>query len=433
MARKKINKKIKKKIKKPITKKVIKFGKKAIKKKVVVRKAAKRRKIKNKRKIARKKTAIRVKKKVKKMASKNKVKAKRKIAKKKTAKRKTVTRRVVKRKVKAKRKTKVKRKVAKKVAKRKLKVKRKTFRTAKRTKVKKIIPLGGMAFANGVMLRTKKNMAIAMADDSGRTEVISFRLKNIRDKFRLLFIPFIRGIFFLIENIYFFLKISWNKRPFVKKTLRQKLKHERFINQVGQYIVYFIYLLLLIGFFDYLYIRLNSMTQTTGISVFYDFLLTFLYICIFIVLFFLIAIGRREELNVFSYHGAEHKIIDAYEKTGKTEMKTIKKASLINNRCSIAVFFWATVVLSLLVTFLKISGIDWLVGFLVTIGLVFISFSLAYEFVKLIYFTGSNILLSIFIKPLYIIQAILIQNPDEKHIRVGLFAFNEVMRLEKSK
>jgi uncharacterized protein YqhQ len=323
--------------------------------------------------------------------------------------------------------------------KQKTKKPKKAVKTKKRIATKKVVKkkskalvsLGGMAFANGVMMRTRNNMVIAMADDAGKIELASFRLKNIRDSLKILFIPFVRGILFFIENVYYFLKISWHKRPFVKKTLRQQPRHERLLNQLNQYLIYAIYFLLMVGFFDYLYTKLNNGLQLTGILTFYSFLITFLYICIFVILFFLVSIARRDELNIFSYHGALHKIISNYEKGESMNLKNIEKSRLINDRCSVAIFFWATIILSLLITFLKINEASWLMGFLTTLGLIFVSFSFAYEIVRLAYASRSGILLWIFIKPIYIIQYVLTHNPEEKHIKVGLVAYDEVMRMEK--
>jgi len=323
-------------------------------------------------------------------------------------------------------------KIRKVVVKRKARVKRKTVKKTNRRKVKKFISLGGMAFANGVMMRTRNNMVIAMADEAGKVEVVSFKQKNIRDNFSFLFAPFMRGILFFIENVYYFLKISWHKRPFVKKNLRQKPKHERLFGQLNQYLIYVIYILLIVGFFNYLYVKLNSGLQLDGIFALYSFLITFLYLCVFVVLFFLVSIARRDELNIFSYHGAEHKIIDTYERGEAVNLRNVEKSRLINDRCSITVFFWAAVILSFLITFLNISAAGWLMGFLITLGLIFISFSFAYEIVKFAYSSGLSLLTWIFIKPLRIIQYVLTYNPDEKHIRVGLVAYDEVMRMEKA-
>lgn len=309
---------------------------------------------------------------------------------------------------------------------------KKSIRSRRTKKTKKLVSLGGMAFANGIMMRTKNNMVIVMADDADKVEVVSFKLRNIRDKFKILFVPFIRGILFFIEELYYFLKISWHKRPFVKKTLRQKTKHERFFNQLNQYLIYVIYLFLMVGFFNYLYIKLNQGLQFDGILALYSFLITFLYICIFIILFFLVSIARRDELNIFTYHGVLHKIISAYENGKTVDLKNIDKSKLLNDRCSIAVFFWAAIILSFLITFLRINEAGWIIGFLATLGLVFVSFSFAYEIVKFVYSSGIKILLWIFVKPLYIIQSILTYSPDEKFIKIGMVAYDELMRMEKS-
>jgi len=338
---------------------------------------------------------------------------------------------------KARKQTKRKVKIVKKIVKQKAITRKKVVRKnapARREiefEKEKRTPLGGMAFADGVMLRTRNNMAIAMVDDSGGLEVASFNLRNIRGKFSFLSMPFVRGIFFFIESIYFFLKVSLVKRPFIKKTLKQRPRHERLWVQLNQYLVYIIYLFLLIGFFDYLYVRLNSVVNLGGLFALYSFLFTFLYICLFIVLFVLVSIGRKADLDIFSYHGAEHKIIDAYEKNGKISLESLKKAKLTNDKCSIATFFWAVIILSFLVTFLKVSQAGWFLGLLTTLGLIFVSFSFAYELVRIAYSSGSRFLKAVFINPLYILQVFLTHEPDEKHLKVGMVAFEEVMRLEE--
>lgn len=359
------------------------------------------------------------------MAKKRKIKNK-KTKKSSVRKKKTIA----KRKAVVKKKKVVKRKKATRVRKA---VKRPARRKPAKRTGKTRAPIGGMAFANGLMLRTKNNMVLAMADNSGGVEVVDFKLRNLRDRFPFLFAPFIRGIFFFIENIYFFLKISWFKRPFIKKSLRQKPRSERIWNQLHQYLIYGLYFILAIGFFDYLYVRLNSGIGAGGTAAFYSFLFTLLYIFLFVALFFLVSLGRRDEIEIFAYHGAEHKIIDAYQDGEAMNIKNVKRAPLLNSRCSLIVSFWALVLLAYLVTFLKIQEANWIWGLSASIGLLFISFSFAYEVIKFIYLDRLAIFFDIFIRPIYLIQSLLVYPPEERHLKVGLLAYEELMRIEKEK
>jgi len=333
-------------------------------------------------------------------------------------------------------KTKKQKRIKVKVVKKKVKVvkKKKTVRKAqskRRLRKKHFLPLGGMPFSNGLMLRSPNHAVVVLRDETDKMEVFSFSTRNLRDKFKLFFIPFFRGIFFILENIYFSLKVFSFKRILAQKALHRKPHHERLYHKLSQFLLYFIYFLLLIGFFDYLYIRLNAQIAPNSYLFLDNFVITLLYMLFFMVLFFLVYFGRKGELELFAYHGLEHKIINAHEKFGAINNKTLGKTNIIHKRCSISVFFWSMVVLAFLVNLLKINEIGWGLSFLVLIGLVFISFSLVYELVRIASY--NRLLTALFIYPIYIIQSLTSYEPDARHIHVGEVAYSEIMRLEREK
>ncbi len=316
----------------------------------------------------------------------------------------------------------------KKIKKQTEKPKKKLNKKTKKVSFQEYIPMGGMALSNGIMLRSYNYMAIAMTDEVGKIEVLSFKLKNIREKYSLLFIPFIRGITYFIENLVFLIKAMWHKRAFVKNLLRRKTRAQRLFIKIDQYILYIIYLLLVVGFFNYLYGNITHGLSSEGVTFCYNFLITLGLILFFAVLFALVTIGRKRDYQYFAYHSVEHRIINMHERHTRKD----NDISIYNDRCGLVVGFWVAVFLSLLVTFLKIPeyGVIW--GGLVVIGLFLLSSSLAYEFVMLLSKIEGSIFNFIFIKPINLVQYFFLSNPSDINIAVGQAALDEIVRLEKA-
>uniref|UniRef100_A0A7C4M5E5 DUF1385 domain-containing protein n=1 Tax=candidate division CPR3 bacterium TaxID=2268181 RepID=A0A7C4M5E5_UNCC3 len=293
----------------------------------------------------------------------------------------------------------------------------------------KKIPLGGMAFSNGLMFRSRNNAVIAIYDNIGKIEIFSFPVKKLRKRFGLFFIPFLRGIFFILENIYLIFKTSGYKRVVGKKILSRMPRHERFYLKMDRFLNYIVYFLLVVGFFDYLYLRLSSKIDFGSNGFMYDFIFSFAYLVMFGFLLVLFYFGSRQKSELFSYHELEHRIINAYEKGKKVDSENILKSDKLHDRCSISVYFWSAVLLSFLISIFKINEAGWFLGILVSVGLFFVSFSISYEFIKIV--SKSKLLSAVFIDPLNFIQYLSFHSLNQHHLKLGEIAFNEILRLEK--
>lgn len=315
------------------------------------------------------------------------------------------------------------------------KTKKKTGKTRKVSRSvsvkKEKIYISGMPLANGIMLRSENNGVIVMRDSIGRLEIVSFKLKGFKERFPFLFLPFIRGVVIFIENIYFTLFAFSHKRSFIKKQLKQKTKAERLLIRINQYINLFVITLLLFGFFDYLYVKLNNSPIGVENGLLYDFVMTLFFLFIFSILFILLILDKKSETELLMYHGAEHQVISDYEEDKKIDSnKTIKKMDILHERCSMIVFIWTFIFLALFINYFNINQTNWFVSFIITIGFLLISFAFAYEFIKIILFSKSKALSGIFIKPFMWVQYFLIQKPDDNHIDVVKIALKEVLKME---
>lgn len=334
--------------------------------------------------------------------------------------------------------TKTKKSISKKTKKEKVVKVKKSVKTkkTKRVEKKKIVEdkrihIGGLPLANGIFLRGEKNLVVTMKDRAGRVEIIPFKIQDIRSKYPFLFLPFLRGITSVIENIYFYLKVLWVKRVFVKRGLRSKTRYERFLLRFNQYINHTILLFIVISFFNYLFIRINDISLATGGNSFYNFGVSLFFILIIFSITALFFFDKKTESELFSYHGAEHMVLENYEDGLPPKWENLKRQNIQSDKCSVVTTIWAMILLALLITVFKVNQADFFWGILVSIGFILASFSIAYELIMIVLGTRSKILKGIFINPLSWLQLLFIQVPDKKHIEVVKIALNELVKLEK--
>jgi uncharacterized protein YqhQ len=158
-----------------------------------------------------------------------------------------------------------------------------------------------------------------------------------------------------------------------------------------------------------------------------NFLLALSFILFFAVLFALVTIGRRKDMQIFAFHSAEHAIINKYDHPSEGD----SDRRIYNDRCSLVVFFWASVFLALLVTFLKVPEYNIFWAGSVVLGLILLSFSLSYEVVLGLSSIEGSVFNYIFIKPLNLLQYFFLSYPEDRHLVIGKAALEEVLRLEK--
>jgi uncharacterized protein YqhQ len=142
------------------------------------------------------------------------------------------------------------------------------------------------------------------------------------------------------------------------------------------------------------------------------------------------AVGRIPDIKrVFSYHGAEHKTINAFESGAELTVENIQKFSVENPRCGTA-FLLTLIILSILV-FVLLGPLPVLWRLISRVVLLPILAVFAYEFIR---WTGKNQHLTIvqwLMKPNLALQHLTTAEPDDKMIEVALAAFNAMLEQEE--
>ena len=149
-----------------------------------------------------------------------------------------------------------------------------------------------------------------------------------------------------------------------------------------------------------------------------------------LIIAYIWGIGRMKDIQrVFSYHGAEHKTINAFESSSPLDVSSVRKFSLYHPRCGtgfIVILVIFSIILFVLIgpienIFLKLASRVVLLPLLVMV---------AYEYMR---FSANNSSHPVFRFLSFInisMQRLTTVEPDEKMVEVALKAFNTMYSLE---
>lgn len=194
---------------------------------------------------------------------------------------------------------------------------------------KKKEKVGGMALFNGLMLRNKKREAVGKVDDNKNIHVeINSINKNIdEDKFTIYDVPIIRGIIsmknMIATSVPYVLKSS---QDVLNKTSKEKIDIGKF-ELVSAYLIAITVILVLFAAIPnfistFLAVNIRNISQAI------------IQTSAFVI--YLLLLAKVDSLKtLFEYHGAEHKVANAYEKLEKRDItiENVKKQSRFHARC----------------------------------------------------------------------------------------------------
>jgi uncharacterized protein YqhQ len=142
-------------------------------------------------------------------------------------------------------------------------------------------------------------------------------------------------------------------------------------------------------------------------------------------------IGQMEDIKrVFSYHGAEHKVINAFESNAELNPETVREFSLEHPRCGTA-FLLIVVLLSVLI-FTALGPMTLFWRLVSRILLLPVLAGIAYEYLR---WTAKNIhhpWVQILVKPNLALQRLTTNEPSLEIIEVSIAAFNAMRELEEA-
>lgn len=279
---------------------------------------------------------------------------------------------------------------------------------------------GGQAVVEGVMMRGKDTCVTAVRQTNGKIVVESHILPKIY-KGKMRNTPFIRGIIVLIESMVLGIQSILRSANIALEEEGEEISGWMLWLMVAGSIGFAVVLFFLAPLF---------ITKLFNIESSLLFNLVDGLIRITILVAYLGLMGFLPELKkVFSYHGAEHKTVNAYENGVPMETKDVKKFSTAHVRCGTSFTFTVLIIAVLVFSLVGIHQ-TWLMV-LSRIVLIPIISSISYE---AIYFSGrhsDNWFVKIISKPGLLLQSLTTREPDEAKLEVAIAALRKVIESEQ--
>src|SRR3989344_669845 len=264
--------------------------------------------------------------------------------------------------------------------------------------------IGGQALIEGVLMRNKHLIGIAVRKPDGKiktkTERINF-LSNLRE------IVFVRGIIILIETLYI------GTKALIYSANEAGNEKEEKINKKEVFGSLFFSVIFALGLFVFLPLYLTKLIVSEGIlfNIIDGFIRIFIFVLYIIVISFMKDIKR-----VFQYHGAEHMAVHCYENKNKLNIENCRKYSTVHPRCGTN-FLFIVLILSIII-FSFVASRSFLIKVISRIILIPVIASLSYEFLKLGAKFQDNLFLRILSKPGLLLQNITTKQPEKDQIEV---------------
>jgi uncharacterized protein YqhQ len=286
------------------------------------------------------------------------------------------------------------------------------------------VPLyGGQAVIEGVMMRGRHYMAMAMRKPNGKITIYKEKLSRIYSS-PWARIPFVRGLVLLWDSL------ALGSRALTISANTQVSKKEEKLSGASLALTMSVSLSLAIGLFFVAPAGLSHLIEGfLGLSPTVGNLLEGV-IRLAILIGYMLAIGRLKEIKrVFGYHGAEHKTINAFESAAKLTPEVVRKYPIEHPRCGTA--FLLTVVLFSVLLFALIGPMPLLQRIALRVALIPLLASVAYEYLR---FTARYFhvpLVRVLVAPNLAMQRLTTRPPDKRMLEVGIAAFNAMRRLER--
>lgn len=286
--------------------------------------------------------------------------------------------------------------------------------------------VGGQAVIEGVMMKSAGNWTVAVRDQGGTIHLKGERLGQLP---RLLKLPMIRGVIALFQALTLGIKaIEFSANKAYSEESEENLSKLSIaltimfsvVVGIGLFILLPLYATKLLGLV-FQGISKNSLlfNLTDGV------------IRVFIFLAYVVLIGVWKEMaRIFMYHGAEHKVIHAYEGGEDLTVENARKYSPLHPRCGTS-FLMIVMVVSILIFSFIPQYWPFLLKFLSRIIFIPIIAGTSFELLKFSARMKDNPVMNFMIQPGLLLQRLTTREPDDSQIEVAIRALEEVLKLEE--
>ena len=313
------------------------------------------------------------------------------------------------------------------------------------TKPKFRTSIGGQALIEGILMRGPEKQAIVVRSKEGLVEKVE-ELKLIRDRYPILGLPVLRGAVTFVDSMVRGVKALMYSADFFPEEegepskldlwLEKKLGSEKLQKLVvalavvlslgltiGLFMILPTFLAGLLGRFIPNVVIHNLVESVIKLMIFFGYLL--------------LCAKQKDIQRGFQYHGAEHKVIHAFEAGGDVDAATAARMSRLHPRCgttfllfviSISIILHAVLVPLLLFIYCPEGAVAKQALTIVFKLLLMVPISaLAYELIRYAARMPDGFMATLLRAPGLTLQRMTTAEPDERQLDVAVVALREAL------
>jgi uncharacterized protein YqhQ len=283
---------------------------------------------------------------------------------------------------------------------------------------------GGQAVIEGVMMRGRDYLAVAVRKNNGEITIKKDPVGTIAKKYPFLKWPFLRGVVALCESFGVGMKaLMFSADQFMEDETETKLKPWETTMMVVIALAMTVLLFIVLPL-----VGRSLVKHFLPNEVFWGNLVESALRILILVAYIAGVSFLKDIQRVFAYHGAEHKVINAFEAKQDLTLENAKKYTTFHPRCGTSFLMFVVIVSAVFFAFLKYDNI-WM-RLLTRILLLPVVAGVSYEIIK---FTGRHqdfFLWRWLSMPGMWLQKLSTREPDDHQIEVAISALVAVLREE---
>ncbi len=289
---------------------------------------------------------------------------------------------------------------------------------------------GGQAVIEGVMMRGRKSMAVAVRNPQGEIVVHEEPLTAKIYTSTWGQWPFVRGLAMLWDALGLGIRaLMWSGEVAAQEEEGEKLEFSGPVawTTIAVSLSFAIGLFFLVPTFAARLLATFVNDDPFVDAIFEGVIRLLLFVG------YLWVIGRVGEIKrVFGYHGAEHKTINAYEANAPLTVSEVQKFSVQHTRCGTSFLLYVLVISILLFAPLTFSNVEpgWLallLRFVTRLALVPVVAAIAYEIIRFSAAHEDNRIMRMIITPGLWLQKMTTREPDDGMVACAIAALEPVL------